>query len=188
MRFAVPRELVVEHHGVPHQRLQRRHPMPVAHDVVVGVDGIVGVVGEQPMGELAPIAGERARHRGPDRQLRRRPPGGARDVEERAEDVVLGGGVPRRRKGVIPGPEDVDEAVGAGGPDHGEEDVVAVARDVSPAGRALLVHRDRVAVHPAEVEREVPEELVSCRVAAGVEPADDEALGRGPARHFPAPV
>src|SRR5207245_754138 len=55
----------------------------------------------------------------------------------------------------------------------------ALAGDVAPAHRPLVVHRQRIAVHPEEVQREVAEQVVAPVVGARVDSGDDVGLGRG---------
>ena len=60
-----------------------------------------------------------------------------------------------------------------------EEDVVAVLRQVAPAGGPLLVHRRRVAVDPEEVLPDVPQQLEPTPVGPGLDPTEDVGPGGG---------
>ena len=76
-----------------------------------------------------------------------------------AEDAVLGLGVPGR--GQL-GPRFLDGRHLAltllPRRQQRQEDVIPIARKIAPSGRALLVHRHRVAVAPDEVHREVAQQ------------------------------
>ena len=96
-------------------------------------------------------------------------------VEQHLEDPVLDGPVPggrqrgegllhRRHLALRVLPRD----------QHGQEDVLAVARHVPPPGGPLLVHRHREAVGPEQVQRDVAHELILGRVvASGLDPLED---------------
>jgi hypothetical protein len=101
------------------------------------------------------------------------------DVEEHREDALLGLGIGPAREAT--------ERVGHGGDlalgllprrEDGQEDVVASARHVAPARRALVVHGHRVAVDPDHVQREVAHQLVAGLVVARLDALEDVGAGR----------
>jgi len=103
----------------------------------------------------------------------------AEDVEQDREDPVLRGGVPRARQ------RDPRLADGGDlpvtvlpGRQHRQEDVVAPAREVAPAGWALRVHRHRVPVAPDEVHRDVPQQRRARAVAVRLDAHQDLGPGR----------
>jgi hypothetical protein len=103
----------------------------------------------------------------------------AEDLEQRREDPVLGLGVPRR--GEL-GPRRLDGGHLAlallPGRQQREEDVVAPARQVAPARRALLVHGHREAVAPDQVHREVAQQPGARVIRARLDPLEDLGAGR----------
>jgi len=75
----------------------------VFDDVVPAVAGIVGVVGEQVIGEVLRVGEDLADRRLDRRQLGARPLLVTEDVEENAGDLVLGALVEARRQRSITG-------------------------------------------------------------------------------------
>ena len=145
-------------------------------DVVVTVSRIVRIVGEQVVGQ-ALGTGEELAHRGLDRgQLGSRTLLVAEEIEEDPADLVLRPLVPGGGQGTI-GALDGRGRLGAvPNREHGQEEIVAVAGDVPPARRALLVHGHGVAVDPEEVQGEVTEEIEAPLVAARLHTGEDVDL------------
>ncbi len=171
--LAVPAELVVQHHHLPEQRLQLGHRVGALDDVVVAVPRKVRVVQEQVIRPVA-RAREDLGHRGLDRlQLGARARLVAEHVDEHAEDLVLGALVPRRLQRAVTALDGRRHLTALPRLEDRQEDVVALPRHVAPARRPLLVHRQREAVDPEEVEREIAQEVVAPAVRARLQPRDD---------------
>src|SRR5579864_7558518 len=49
---------------------------------------------------------------------------------------------------------------------YGQENVVAMTRNVLPPHRALLIHGENVAIHPEQIQREVAADLITIVVAS----------------------
>jgi hypothetical protein len=183
----VPGVLVVQHHRPAVQRLELRDVLGDVEDVGVVVDRVVRVVARQPEGERARLLQE-LRHRGLDRRQRR----GvvlpvAVDVEQDVEDPVLAALVPPRRQlrvGLLHR-GDLGLAV-LPRLQHREEDVRARPGDVGPAGGPLVVHGDREAVGPEQVQGHVPHQVVAGGVGAGAHPLQDLGAARGLGLEVPA--
>ena len=163
---AVPPILVVEHHGLPQERFQLGHAVRGLDDVVVAVARVVRVVREEVIGEVLRVRQDLA-HGGLDGgQLGAGALLVTEDVEQDPGDLVFGALVPGRRQRPVAALDGRRHLGPLPELEHREEDVVAVARDVAPAGGVPLVHRHRVAVDPEEVERQVAEHLVPSTIGS----------------------
>ena len=90
----VPRVLVVEHHRQAVERLELGHRLRAVEDLLVAVGRVVRVVGREAEGEVRRIARDLRHGRLHRRELGRVVALVAEDVEQAAEDPVLGVGVP----------------------------------------------------------------------------------------------
>ena len=177
----VPRVLVVQHHRPAVQRLELRHVLGAVEDLLVAVDRVVGVVGGQR--KVRPVGlGEDLGHGGLDGgssvawSLRCRSTSNSTLKIRSSTSASQAGGSAAKpvctaatlRSCVLPRRQ------------HRQEDVVAAARHVPPAGRALLVHGHREPVGPEQVQRDVAHQLEAVAVVvARLDPAQDlRAAGR----------
>ncbi len=175
----IPRILVVEDHREAVQRLELGHRLRAVEDLLVAVGRAVGVVRREAEGEVRRVARDLGHGRLHRRELGRVMALVAEDVEQDREDPVLGRGVPRGRER---GPRladggDLPLPVFPGGQQR-QEDVVAVAREIAPPGRPLLVHGHRVPVAPDQVHRDVPQQRRARAVAVRIDALQDLGAGR----------
>src|SRR5439155_581823 len=139
---SVPAVFVVQHHRLSQQRFQLGHGVMALDDVLPRIPGVVRVVGEERPRQVARV-GERLGDGGLDRgKLSAGPFPVAEDVEEDAKDLVLDALVPGRAERAIARVDRGAELAHVRGLEHRQEHLVAEARHVAPARRALLVERD----------------------------------------------
>ena len=152
----IPRVLVVQHHRPAHERLEFRHVLAGVKDLLEGEHRVVGVMvrhGERQRPGLA----EELRHGRLDRgQFGGVVELGPEHAEQQVEHPVLGLGVPcggQLAEGALDRGH-LPLAVLPGG-QHRQEDIVAVLGQVTPPGRPLVEHGDRVPVDPEQVLAQV---------------------------------
>ena len=170
----LPRVLVVQDLGPATQCLKLGDVLGAVDDVGQVVHREVGVVAGQPEGQVLRIRQD-LRHGGLDRlQI-----GGivlavAEHIKEDREDSVLDLTVPGRRQHLV-GPQDRgDLAVTVLPRGHDRhEDIGPGARNISPAGRPLLIQRHRKAVGPEEVQRKVAHQVIAGGVGPRLHPVQD---------------
>ena len=176
---AVPRVLVVQHHRPADQRLQLGDALVGVKDLLGAENRVVRVVigyhERQRVGLIQELS---------DRWLDRRQLGGmvqlvAEQVEQQAEHLVLGVGVPRcgqLTEGAL-NRGHLTLAVFPRG-QYRQENIVATLRHVAPARRPLLEHRDRVPVGPEQILAQIAQQLKAPRVGPGLNAGQDVGPGR----------
>ncbi len=158
---AIPRILVVQHHGPPVQCLELSNVFRAVEDLLMAEDRVVRVVGRHRVRQALGLVEDLGDRRFDGRQL-----GGVESpvpqhIEQHLEDPVLDLAVPGRRQSGVVLLDRRDLALGVlPRRQDGKEHVVTVPWYVAPAGRALLVHGHREAVRPEHVQRDVTHELV----------------------------
>jgi hypothetical protein len=99
-------------------------------------------------------------------------------IVEAGENPVFGDVVPASRQSREFRP-DRFRLGGAVAPrrDHGNEYVVAALGHVAPHRRAFLVHRHRVAIHPEQVQSQIPQQVVAGPVSARIDSSQQLITG-----------
>ena len=175
--LTVPGELVMQHHGVSHQRLELGHRVPVSDEVVVAVERIIRLVGEDFVDERPGIGDGLGHRRYHGLGVDLASPAVPEDVEQEAEDCVLGGLVPARRQRAVGQLDDRRGRAGVEGLGDGQEDVAALVRNVTPARRPLVVQDHRVSIRPEEIRGHVAEQPVAVLIGARIAAGNDIDLG-----------
>ena len=171
---SVPRILVVQDHRPPVQGLELGGVLRAVDDVLEAVGREVRVVAVETEGEIGGVGEDVGDRRLACGELGGMVPALAEHVEEDPEDPILRLGIPCRRQRVVRLPHAGDLLVASlPGLDDRQEHVVATAGDIAPAGRALLVHGERVPANPEHVQRHIAHELVATAVGTLLHPLQD---------------
>ncbi len=153
---AIPRVLVVQDHRPAHQRLEFGHVLAGVEDLLGREHRIVGVMVRHHERQRPGLSCELRHGRLYRGQFRGVMQLGAEHAEQQVEHPVLGVGVPGRGQ-LAEGMLDRGHLPLAVRPrgQHRKEDVVAALRQVTPSGRPLVEHGDRVPVDPEQVLAQV---------------------------------
>ena len=169
----IPAVLVVQDHGLPHEGFEFRDGMDAVNYVVVIVTVIIAVVSCQAIGEIFGVGKDLLDGRFYTAKFSARALLVAKYVQQDAEGFVFDLFIPHCRQAEIAGLDGSGQPSGVARLVYGEKNIVAVARQIAPAGWPLFVHGQNVTLSPEEIQSQVAADFVALLILASLNAGDD---------------
>ena len=178
--LTVPGVLVVQHHRPAHERLELRHLLVTVEDLLVGEGAEIRIVQADVKSEIPRVLQNLGDGRQDGRKLGGVIAAVAEQVKQPREDAVLELCIPGRRQPVVLGLNRGGFARRLfPGRDQRQEHIVTLLRHVPPSHRPLVVHGDREAIDPEQVQPQVAQQVVAALVDARLGALKQILAGRG---------
>ena len=166
-------------HALPHQGLKFGHRMQAVEDIIVGVTQIIGIVGGQQTSAVFGVLKRLGDGKTNGPKLSSGAKLVAKDTEENTESAVFHVLVPGGRQFRITRLDGGGDGGVVARLIHRKEHITAVTGQISPAGRALFIHGQGVAIHPKAIERQVAAKVIAALVFAGLQAPGNLHVGEG---------